>query len=108
MLAERQTIEDKSQIFDLLKQHQSDIASYGAKRLGLFGSYVRNQQKETSDIDLLVEFQKGKKTFKNLVYLSYYLQDLFKHKVQLVTWMGLADFVKEEVVKEIEYVSITD
>jgi uncharacterized protein len=108
MLTERQKVENKSQIFDLLKKHQSEIASFGAARLGLFGSYVRNQQKETSDIDLLVEFQQGKKTFKNLVHLSYYLQDLLKHKVQLVTWMGLADFVKKEVAKEIEYVAITD
>lgn len=108
MTAQNQTIESKQQIFDLLNRHQADIASYGAARIGLFGSYVRNQQEETSDIDLLVEFQEGKKTFKNLVHLSYYLQDLLKHKVQLVTWLGLADFVKREVVKEIEYVAIAD
>ena len=57
---------------------------------------------------MLVEFEEGKKTFKNLVHLNYFLQELSQRKVQLVTWMGLADFVKREVVKEIEYVAIAD
>jgi len=103
-----QIIQNKSQIFDLLKKHQSDIKSFGVARLGLFGSFVRNHQKTDSDVDLLVEFQPGKKTFKNLVHLNYYLQELIQRKVQLVTWMGLADFVKREVIKEIEYVAIAD
>ncbi|GAH47221.1 unnamed protein product, partial [marine sediment metagenome] len=39
------------------------IKKYGVKRIGVFGSYVRNEQKSESDIDILVEFEKGKKTF---------------------------------------------
>ena len=103
-----QPIQSKNQIFDLLTQHQADIKAFGVARIGLFGSFARNQQNESSDIDLLVEFQEGKKTFKNLVHLNYFLQELSQRKVQLVTWMGLADFVKREVVKEIEYVAIAD
>jgi len=108
MIVQPQTIQNKNEIFDLLKQHQSEIKSFGVERLGLFGSFVRNHQKTDSDVDLLVEFQPGKKTFKNLVHLNYYLQELIQRKVQLVTWMGLADFVKREVIKEIEYVAIAD
>ena len=103
-----QPIQSKNQIFDLLTQHQADIKAFGVARIGLFGSFARNQQNESSDIDLLVEFEEGKKTFKNLVHLNYFLQELSQRKVQLVTWMGLADFVKREVVKEIEYVAIAD
>lgn len=108
MITQPQIIQNKSEILDLLKLHQSDIKSFGVKRLGLFGSFVRNQQKENSDVDLLVEFEDGKKTFKNLVHLNYYLQELVRRKIQLVTWMGLAEFVKREVIKEIEYVAIAD
>jgi uncharacterized protein len=103
-----QSIQSKSQIFDLLIRHQLDIQSFGVARIGLFGSFVRNQQNENSDVDLLVEFREGKKTFKNLVHLNYFLQELIQRKIQLVTWMGLADFVKKEVAKEIEYVAIAD
>lgn len=108
MTQKSQTVHSKGQILDLLIQHKLDIQKYGAAKIGLFGSFARNQQNDDSDVDLLVEFEDGKKTFKNLVHLSYYLQDLIPRKVQLVTWMGLADFVKREVTKEIEYVSFSD
>ncbi len=108
MIVQPKIIQNKSEIFDLLKQHQSDIKFFGVDRLGLFGSFVRDHQHEDSDVDLLVEFRPGKKTFKNLVHLNYYLQELIQRKVQVVTWMGLADFVKREVIKEIEYVTIAD
>ena len=108
MTSTPQTIDSKDQIFSLLIQHKLDIQKYGAAKIGLFGSFARNQQNDNSDVDLLVEFEDGKKTFKNLVHLNYYLQDLIPRKVQLVTWMGLADFVKREVNKEIEYVSFAD
>lgn len=101
-------VNSKEQLFHLLLSNKSKINDFGASRLGLFGSFIRNQQTESSDIDLLVEFQTGKKTYKNLVHLSYFLQDITNRKVQLVTWMGLADFVKKEVEKEIEYVAIAD
>jgi len=39
------------------------LEQFGVKRIGLFGSYVKNQQNEESDLDFLVEFKKGKKTF---------------------------------------------
>ncbi|MPR34874.1 nucleotidyltransferase family protein [Salmonirosea aquatica] len=108
MSVQHQPVDNKKQLFDLLIQHQSNIKAFGAARIGLFGSFVRDEQNDSSDVDLLVEFQAGKKTFKNMVHLNYYLQALIHRKIQLVTWMGLADFVKKEVVKEIEYVAIAD
>ena len=101
-------MQTKQQIFEQLQSHKAEISAFGAARIGLFGSYVRNQQNENSDIDLLVEFEAGKKTYKNLVHLSYYLQELVPQKVQLVTWPALANFVKTEVEKDIEYVTITN
>lgn len=50
-------------ILTKLAENKSTIAKYGVKRIGLFGSYLRNEQKPTSDIDILVEFEKGKITF---------------------------------------------
>ena len=47
-----QPIQSKNQIFDLLTQHQADIKAFGVARIGLFGSFARNQQNESSDIDL--------------------------------------------------------
>ncbi|RLD62577.1 MAG: nucleotidyltransferase, partial [Bacteroidetes bacterium] len=54
---------DKESILKVLSSNSVVIKKYGAKRIGLFGSYVRNEQKENSDIDFIVEFEKEKKTY---------------------------------------------
>lgn len=54
-------IETKEKVLELIRSNRDKIRSYGVKRLGLFGSFVRGEQKPESDIDLLVEFHQGKK-----------------------------------------------
>ncbi len=98
----------KQDIFDQLNVHKSAIQDFGTKRLGLFGSFVRNEQTENSDIDLVVDFEIGKKKYKNFVHLAYYLEELFGKKVELVTIQSLAPFVKNHIEKEIEYVAFAN
>jgi uncharacterized protein with HEPN domain len=50
------------------------------KRIGLFGSFVSGEQKPGSDVDLLVEFERGKKTFDNFMALSFFLKIFFSAK----------------------------
>ncbi|RRA98741.1 nucleotidyltransferase family protein [Larkinella rosea] len=97
-------VQSKEQVMERIESHQSALKQFGAARLGLFGSFVRDQQKEESDIDLVVEFQEGKKTFKNFMKLADYLELLMHRKIDLLTWEGMANFVKQEVEKEVEYV----
>ena len=101
-------VQSKQDIHDTIKNHRSSIESFGAERLGLFGSFVRNEQKDGSDIDILVEFKEGKKTFRNYMNLADYLEMLLNRKVDLLTWESLASFVPRNVKEEIEYVSFTD
>ncbi len=56
-------------ILKIINKNQQDIKKFGVKRIGLFGSYASNIQKQDSDIDILVEFKKGKKTFDNYMDL---------------------------------------
>lgn len=72
---------------ELMEKHEKnieDIKKYGVKEIGLFGSYVRNEQKSESDIDILVGFERGKKTFDNYMDLKFFLEDLFNRKIDLV------------------------
>lgn len=101
-------VQNKAQVFKMIQENNLEIKQFGAKKLGLFGSFVRNQQKDGSDIDIVVEFQEGKKKYKNFINLAYFLQDKMNRKVELVTLESLASFVKKEVEKEIEYVAIVD
>ncbi|QRR02953.1 nucleotidyltransferase family protein [Dyadobacter sandarakinus] len=102
------TVQNKDEVLQLIEKHKPAIKRLGAQRLGLFGSFVREEQKDESDVDLVVEFSEGKKTFRNFMNLADYLEALFNRKVELVTWQSLALFIQRNVKEEIEYVSITD
>jgi uncharacterized protein len=101
-------VKDKQEVHQIIKSHQSSIQRFGAERLGIFGSFVRGEQKDGSDVDIVVEFEEGKKTFRNFMNLAEYLEALLNRKVELVTWESLASFVQRNVKEEIEYVSFAD
>lgn len=75
----------RHEIVELLLSKKDGMRRMGAKRLGLFGFYVRNRQTDSSDIDLLIEFEKGKKTYEYFIELVYYLEGLLNRRVELVT-----------------------
>ena len=91
---------ENMEIIDLLRSHAGDIkARFAVKRIGLFGSYARGDQKASSDIDILVEFEKP--TFRNFMDLSFYLEDLFGREVDLVTVRGLHSRIRPYVEKDV-------
>jgi predicted nucleotidyltransferase len=94
---------DKKDILKNILAEREHIKKYGAKKIGLFGSFIRNQQKQTSDIDILVEFEKGMKTFDNYMELKFYLEKLLNCRVDLVIADALKPQIKPYVMKEIEY-----
>ena len=99
------TIQTKSNIVSLIRNQGDQIQNFGVKRLGLFGSFVREEQNEESDVDLLVEFEPDKKTFKNFIRLCFYLEDLFQREVELVTPESLSPYIGPRILQEVEYVA---
>jgi len=93
---------NKDTILTTLRTHKNELKNFGVKRIGLFGSYARNEQKESSDIDFIVEFEKGKATYDNYIGLITYLENLFNKKVDLLTVEGLKTIRVKEVKEEIE------
>jgi len=83
-----------------------DLTSKGVKRIGLFGSFVRGDQNSDSDIDLLVEFEIGRKTFDNFMELSFFLEEVLQHKVELVTVESLSPYIGPHILKEVEYAAL--
>lgn len=63
---------EKYDVLKKLRENGNQLRGLGVKRLGLFGSLVRGEQNSDSDIDLLVEFEKGKKTFDNFMTVSFF------------------------------------
>lgn len=60
-------VQTKESVLSLIQDHQDQIKNLGIRRIGLFGSFVRMQQDSDSDVDLLVEFEPGHKTFDNFM-----------------------------------------
>ena len=96
----------KQEIFSAIQKNKEQIRQLGVKRLGLFGSFVREEQNAGSDIDFLVEFEPNQKTFDNLVRLSFTLKKMFNLPVELVTPESLSPYIKPYILKEVEYEDI--
>ena len=95
----------KDEILSTLINRKEVLKSLGAARLGLFGSFVRNTPNPESDIDIIIEFENGRKTYDNFISIAYFLEDIFKTKVELVTLNSLSSYIKPYILKEVEYVS---
>jgi len=99
---------NKEEIIQKLRENIDKIRSFGVKRIGIFGSVVRGEQTEESDIDFVVEFERGKGTFKNVAGLIEFLEKLLGREVDILTPDGIEsiriEYIKEQIKKEIEYV----
>jgi len=98
-------VQTKEHLLALLHEHHHEIRAFGVRRLGLFGSFVRAQQGRDSDVDILVEFELGRKTFDTFMQLAFFLEALFGRRVELVTPESLSPYIAPHILREMEYVS---
>ena len=92
---------------DVLLEKRLDLERYGVKRIGIFGSFVRNEQGPDSDIDFWVEYEPGKKSFQNYMQLAFWLEDTFQRKIDLITPESISRHIAPYVEKELEYVPLS-
>ena len=100
---ENQAILSKQLIKQTLLENRKTLRKYGVKRIGLFGSYVRETATAESDIDFLVELERL--TFDDYMGLALFLEDLFGKDVDLVTPTSIKPGYKPYIEKEVEYVT---
>jgi len=93
----------KHDVLKLLFQNRARIRALGVKRLGLFGSFARGGQAAGSDVDLLVEFEEGRKSFDNFMQLSFLLEEVLQRRVELVTLESLSPYIGPYILREVEY-----
>ena len=88
-----------------LADHRAQMRkTFHVKKIGIFGSFVRNKQTRRSDVDILVEFEKGHKDFFNYMRLKYYLEASLGRKVDLVIKEAVKPRLKERIFNEVVYV----
>jgi predicted nucleotidyltransferase len=93
----------KQTILHTMQNHKTKLSDFGVSRIGLFGSYVRNEQTPHSDIDVLVDFSPEKENYDNFMALYGYLENLFDKKVEVVILNGLSPYIKPYILKEATY-----
>ena len=80
-----------------------EIKTYGVRNIGIFGSFVKLTPNNKSDIDILIDFHEGKKSFDNYMELKFFLERLFHRKVDLVIKDTLKPRIRQNVLKETAY-----
>jgi uncharacterized protein len=88
----------------LLRQHEPELKKrFSVTKIGIFGSFARGEERPDSDIDILVIFQKDRKTFDNFMGTRFYLEDLFNLKVDLVTDAALKPLIRDPILRDVVY-----
>jgi uncharacterized protein len=77
------------------------LRKYHVSKIGLFGSFVREEHTENSDIDILVEFTRP--VGFEFIELKDYLESLFNRSVDLVTINALKPYMKQEILSEVQF-----
>jgi uncharacterized protein len=90
----------------ILKEHKAEVSQkYKVNEIGIFGSFVRGEQKKRSDIDILVEFEpRNIPGLLKLIEMEIYLEKLLKKKVDVVIKSGIRSELKKGILKEVVYI----
>ncbi len=96
-------VKNKEEILNTLKNVKNKLRiAYRVKTIGLFGSYIRNNQTATSDIDFLVEFENDADLL-HFIGLSRYLEEIFNTKVDVISKPSLKEELKQNILEEVIY-----
>lgn len=91
------------QIIQTIKNEKPHLEKkYSLKEIGIFGSYIKGQANEESDVDLLVDFGQPVSLFK-LAQMENYLSDLLHTKVDLVMKDALKPYIGIQILSEVQY-----
>ncbi len=95
----------KDHILNIIKINKPEISKFGISDIGLFGSYVREEQSNKSDIDILIDFEPDKENYDNYMAVYDLFEGLFKNeRVEIVTKNGLSPYIGPKILNEVMYV----
>jgi len=91
-------------IINFIKNNKKFLKEqYGVEKIGIFGSFVKNNINDDSDIDIAIEMAKESKTLHNFLELKRYLEKNLQREVDLGIESNLKQAVKKEIQSEIIY-----
>jgi uncharacterized protein len=100
----KKTGKSLEEIKEILKAHKEEVSQkYKVSEIGVFGSFVRGDQRKRSDIDILVEYDEIPDLFE-FINLERYLQRLLRKKVDLVRKEAIRSELQDKILKEVVYI----
>ncbi len=96
----------RREIVERIQALAPQLRAVGITRLSLFGSFQTGTQRADSDVDLLVEFAPGLKTFDNFTTACNLLEDSLGRPVELVTIESLSPYIGPHILREAEDVIV--
>jgi predicted nucleotidyltransferase len=90
----------------LIEAHAAELRALGAQRIGVFGSFARGQATPESDVDVYLEFARGRKTYDNFFAIYELLQGLFGRPIDLVTDGSLSERKARLILPTIRYATL--
>jgi predicted nucleotidyltransferase len=99
-------VSTKAEVLEALEKNKAKLNAFGVRQCSLFGSFFHDQATTKSDVDLLVDFEPGKKTFTNFSNLVFFLEELFGRRVEVVTKESLSPYIGPHILREVEHVTI--
>ena len=99
-------VSTKREVIECLKRQSDALRDAGVRRLGLFGSFLSDNPRVDSDVDLLVEFEPSRKTYDNYFRLAELLEQEMRRSVDLLTTEGLSPYIGPRILAEVEYVAL--
>ena len=94
------------EIFQTIGRHRAELACLGVSRIGLFGSAVRGEAHPESDLDFLVEFRPGAKSYDSFFELAELLERWFGRKVDLLTVESVSPILRTRILQEARFETI--
>lgn len=95
-------VRTRAEVLVRIQEAESEIRSLGVRRLALFGSFARSEVRANSDVDLLVEFAPGRKSFDRFNRLYDLLEERLARHIELVTTEALSPYIGPHILAEAE------
>lgn len=93
-------VHNREQAMEHLAACQDEVRGLGVARLAIFGSVLRGNPRADSDVDLLVQFEPGAKSYNRFLALSELLEARLGRRVELVTTEALSPYIGPRILAE--------
>lgn len=92
-----------NEIMEILNNNINNLKKFHVSKIGLFGSFAKDEQNEASDVDIIVEFEDGQENFDNYMDLKFCLEELFGRKVDVVIVDSIKPAMRNSIMRSVKY-----